>query len=270
MNFRHFFEQQEYDDFVNWLQSQGSDVYDLVKQLSQKPPDHHGGNADFWYIPQSKEFGLKIIRGSNISSTLTQQHNPFGDMNVGQPVASLGNGVQIVKLQQGHPAGPKTSHRKLSDDEKSQDLKAYRDKLFQTAEMPSKAYDNLLQQMIKINQLNHSIDPSKSGNLLIEPGKGFNLVDIGKTERQGYKNNPGEIIVMLMGGNHTFPAIKNPETEKAAQTMIKKVEAAAKKVGIDIVRTSSVDYSYKLAFEPSEPANSMPQSKVSGNGWGEV
>jgi len=246
MNFREWLHlEQNYEELQQWLQQTGTDINSLVQQLSQKPPDFKGGNADFWYIPNSP-FGLRWVRGRQPGS-LAQQEDPFADMNVGQPIANLGQGVQILRVQAGSPAGPVHGVHKLPADQQEKELGVYRKKMLDSAAMPQEAYDQLLQQIVTINQRGYQVDPSKPGNLLIDPGKGFGLVDVNPSE-SGRPNDAGHVIVMLMGGNFHFNKISDPETQQAAQTIIQKVETAAKKVGMPFDKeSSSTDYSYELA-----------------------
>ena len=116
MNFKEWlYLERNYDDLQQWLQQTGTDINTLVQQLSQSPPDFKGGNANFWYIPNSP-FGLRWVRGKQPGS-LAQQEDPFSDMNVGQPIANLGQGVEIVRVQAGSPAGPVGGIHRLSPED---------------------------------------------------------------------------------------------------------------------------------------------------------
>ena len=117
--------------------------------------------------------------------------------------------------------------------------------MIDASNLPQEAYNDLLNKIIILNQRGYSIDPSKSGNLLIDPEKGFNLVDINKSNKS--EDHAGYIIVMLMGGNYYFNKISNPETQEAAKKMIKKVEIASKITGLPLNKDSSTQYSYNLA-----------------------
>jgi len=247
MKFKTWIENQEYEDFSAWLQNQGVDAHTLIDQLSKKPPDHSGGNANFWYIPQSN-FGLRIVRRGNSEKLLPmqKQDDALKDMNVGQPIANLGNGIQILKTQLGSPAGPKHLFHKMKQEEQTKELEIYKNKIFQSSQMPQSAYDALMQQLVVLNQRGYRIDPSKPGNILIDPSKGFNLVDVNKSEN-GSLNNAGDIIVMLMGGNFHYPKISSPEIQQASQIMIKKIEIAAQKANLPLTKGPSVNYSYSLA-----------------------
>jgi len=239
-------EEENYSVFQDWLAQNKTDAASLVKRISQNPPDHKGGNADFWYIPNSP-FGLRIVRGQLNFGTLQPHDNPFGDMNVGQPIANLGKNIQIVRLQSGSPAGPKLGTHKLPAEEQEKELGVYRQKVIDAANMPQEAYNQLLNRIIQLNQKGYNIDPSKAGNLLIDPNKGFNLVDVNKSET-GKGDDAGYIIIMLMGGNFLFNKISNPETQQAARTIIKKVEIASQATGLPLDKNqSSVQYSYSLA-----------------------
>jgi len=235
-----------YSELQQWLAQNKTDAKSLVNDITKNPPDYQGGNANFWYIPNSP-FGVRLIRFSQSEDLeeLQPHDNPFGDMNFGQPIANLGPKIEIVRLQKGRPAGAKRAMNRLPPDDQQKELAIYVQKLIDAANMPQEAYNKLLENIIQLNNKGYQIDPSKPGNLLIDPGEGFNLVDV-NTSTNNKKDNAGFIIVMLMD-NGNFTKISSPETQQAARTIIKKVEIASKLTGLPFPYSSSVEYSYKLA-----------------------
>lgn len=246
MNFKQWLIKEEnYSEFQQWLVQNKIDAKSLVQNITQNLPDHRGGNANFWYIPNSP-FGLRIIRTNKSDIEELQPHdNPFGDMNVGQAIANLGPKIQILRVQKGSPAGAKFGMHKLTPEEQQKELVVYAQKIIDAANIPQEAYNQLLQNIIQLNKKGYNIDPSKPGNLLIDPDKGFNLVDVIKSN--GQPDNAGYIIVMLMN-NYYFNKISSPETQQAARTIIKKVEIASQLTGLPLEKDqSSTRYSYELA-----------------------
>jgi hypothetical protein len=246
MNFKQWLIKEEnYSEFQQWLVQNKIDAKSLVHNISQNPPDHRGGNANFWYIPNSP-FGLRIIRTNQSPIEELQPHdNPLSDMNVGQAIANLGPKIQILRLQKGSPAGVKFGTHKLTPEEQQKEFKTYAQKVIDAANIDQKEYNKLLYEIIKLNKKGYNIDPSKPGNLLIDPGKGFNLVDVIKSN--GRPDNAGYIIVMLMN-NYYFNKISSPEIQQAARTIIKKVEIASQLTGLPLEKDQpSARYSYELA-----------------------
>lgn len=257
---RMFFKQfilaeSDFQSFQQFLQQNRINFPELIARLQAGEPTGRGGNAKFYKIPGS-DFGVRIMhRGFKPDETdaeLTPVHDPFGGENLGQSVAQYGNNVQVVRLQGGTPAG--YPYRPA---DKSKAIQVYRQQIMAAAAIDVKEYIRLFKVIKKLNDDGYVVDPSKSGNLLIDADKGkFNLVDIGKRESEGYRNTAGEIIQMLMD-NYSFSSNKfsrDADMKKAAQEIIRKAEYASEEAGLELADTmSSVDYSYNLAGLRGEP-----------------
>jgi hypothetical protein len=236
-------------EFERWLKQSGHDARGLISSIMKTPPDGQGGNANFWKIPDSP-FGLLVQRAGFKKAGVGQmahQGDPFPGMNLGQAIANFGPNVSIVRLQSGTPAGMKFRYNRLPKEQQQQEVENFRSKLAQAANLPLEAYNKLLSQIVTINQKGYVVDPSKSGNLLVDD-QGFHLVDINPRSQDGYQNNPGEIIVMLLNNFNFAKFFKDDDKAKQyAQVVIGKVESASKSLGIKIDNNGSVEYSYKLA-----------------------
>lgn len=238
----------DFKSFQQWLQDNNISIKDLITNISSNPPDGRGGNANFWIIPNSP-YGLRIVRRNSSSNqpNLQSTDDPFPDENFGQAIAKLSDNITIVKLQQGSPLGLKHGAWRNEEDGLRKEIQSFKAKLIQTASLPVESYVKLIQQLQYINNKGYTMDPSKPGNLLID-NTGFHLVDLNQSN-SGYRNDPGEIIIMAMGGNYYFSQYLSEDQEaiKAAQLVIKKCEQAAAMANTPIKMDSSVDYSYKLA-----------------------
>jgi hypothetical protein len=271
-SFKKFFlVEQNFGEFQRWLQQNHLDMGTLIKQLQQKSPDGHGGNGVFYKIPGTN-FGVKIIRGAAVDKTqqLDAAHDPFSDENLGQPVANFGPNIQILKLQSGVPAGHPYKFDKTPEGQQEAKNR-YLDNLNAAAEMPLEEYVRLFKQIIKINSQGYVLDPSKSGNLLIDKNKKrFNLVDINKSESD-YRNNASEVITMLID-NYNFGKhfTNDPQVKNLAKQIVEKCEKAAELSGLPINKTNSTaKYSYSHAYGPlEEPWKPEPASNKGG--WGQL
>ena len=247
MNFKQFLLEQSFSDLNQWLQQHNTTIQQVVQKLQQKPPDGKGGNADFWAIPNSP-FGIRVPRGKvSQNAVLLNPGDTHPDMNFGQPIGNYGH-IQILKLQSGNPAGMEHGSHNFAPDAQSKAIQNYKNRLEDAAKLPQESYDKLVKQFQYLNEKGYRIDPSKPGNLLIDPIKGFNLVDIAKSS-EGQKNSPNEIIVMLLD-NFNFNKYnlnQDPKYQELAKIIIKKTQIAANNSKIEFGKSGSSDYSMKLA-----------------------
>lgn len=253
MNFKEWLVEQTFGEFEQWLQANHTDIASLIKSLEQNKPDGHGGNAVFYKIPGT-QFGVRIIKGSKGIGSLSKADDPFGDENYGQAIAHYGPNIQILKLQAGVPAG----HPYKYDKDDIEGAKArYLANLEAAAAMPVAEYVRLFSSIQKLNKKGWVIDPSKSGNMLIDRGR-FNLVDINKHEGD-YRNNAGEVVSMLIDNLHFGKYFTNNMRVKGlARSIIEKATEAASATGFPYKKdTSTSQYSHEHGYgpvvEPWEP-----------------
>lgn len=273
----YLFVEENFESFQQYLQKSGMTFPELLQRLQAQQPSGKGGNADFYKIPGT-DFGVRVVRrfsNPDKNPQLQAAHDPHEGENVGQPVAHYGNNVQVLRLQQGKPAGFPYGIKQNDPDEEQKALGVFRQQVLHAAQMPDQEYERLFTQILKLNQRGYVVDPSKSGNLLIDPNTGrFNLVDLNKKEAENkYTNNAGEILLMLMGNYHFSKYFHSDnEMKTAAREIIKKIEAASQKTGLPLNRSnSSVDYSYKLANgEVEPPPEAPPSAPPKTNGWGNL
>lgn len=245
MNFKLFLETQElYSQFTDYLNQQGIQFPELLQQLQSQKPTGTGGNANFYKIPNT-QFGIRVLkRTSNIDEnpTLQPADNPNEDINIGQAIANYGKNVQVLRLQQGTPAGLKHGAWNLKDDDElNQEIANYKNQIKTAAEMPIQSYINLFNDIKKLNAKNFVVDPSKSGNLLIDKDKQkFNIVDMNNMgEKNTYKNSAHEIALMLLDKfwDKHFPTDK--EVQAYATQIHNKIEKAAELTDFPINQNSS-------------------------------
>lgn len=248
-NFKQYLISEEnFNAFQDYLTATNQQFPELLKKLLDSKPTAQGGNANFYRIPNS-EFGVRIVRGLNDPSPeLTPAEDDFGGENLGQPVAHYGKKIQVLRLQHGTPAGMPFRYNQEGGIGIEAGIATFRNQLSTAAEIPQQEYDRLCKIVLDLNSKGYSIDPSKSGNLLIDSQSGkFNFVDINKSES---KNTASDIIAMLMDNYHFSKFLNHdPKMKKFAREIIKKVEIAAQKTGLPIGENSStLDYSRKLSI----------------------
>lgn len=258
ISFKHYLMVEEDVSVLNqYLKQRGLTMPQLIQQLQAGKPSGQGGNSDFYTIPDTN-YGLRVKRrgfkADQGDPQLAAVHNPFGDENHGQAVANFGNNVEVLKLQGGKPAGIK--YRRGSFENTPEDVEEYKQQVLHAAAMPQEEYNRLLKSIVDLNNKGYQVDPSKPGNLLIDPNTGrFNLVDLNKTEKGStYRNTAGEIMTMLIANNpfsqHLY---KDEEMKRAAMQIIKKMEVASQVSGLEMNDYSSTKFSYSLAKGEYEP-----------------
>lgn len=251
--------ENNFETFQNWLQNSGMTFEELLKKLKSGRPDGIGGNAKFYKIPET-EFGIRITSGSwgvpnKEPPKLAPAHDPFEGKNFGQPVAYYGNNVQVLRLQHGIPAGKPYGHDHKNVQAEEKAVQSFRERILDAANMTDSAYEQLMLQIIDLNKKGYVLDPSKSGNLLINSASDeFNIVDVNEL-KSNYRNNGGEIIIMLIN-NYFFAKHQfylEPEMIKAGQEIINKIEKACAKTGLFLKKSSSVEHSYDLVSGHYKP-----------------
>lgn len=262
-NFKQYLISEEnFNAFQDYLTATNQQFPELLQKLLDSKPTAQGGNANFYRIPNS-EFGVRIVRGLNDPSPeLTPAEDDFGGENLGQPVAHYGKKIQVLRLQHGTPAGMPFRYNQEGGIGIEAGIATFRNQLSTAAEIPQQEYDRLCKIVLDLNSKGYSIDPSKSGNLLIDSQSGkFNFVDINKSES---KNTASDIIAMLMDNYHFSKFLNHdPKMKKFAREIIKKVEIAAQKTGLPIGENSStLDYSRKLSIFEELQIKSLVLSKI--------
>jgi hypothetical protein len=137
------------------------------------------------------------------------------------------------------------------------------------ASMSVAEYIRLFKSIMRLNEKGWVIDPSKSGNMLIDKGR-FNLVDINK-QQGNYRNNAGDVINMLIDNYHFGKYFTNDMRVKGlARAIIEKAEGAAKETGFLLNKESpTTKYSYNHAYGPAvEPWK--PEEKGVVKGWDQL
>ena len=247
--------------FVQWIKQTGQNPKEMIQSLMQNPPDHRGGNASFWYIPNSV-FGLLVQRSGFKKAGVGDVSDPgdiFPNLNVGQSIAQFGPNVSIVKIQKGAPSGMKHRYNRLPKEEQSQEAQNYKNKLKQCANMPIEAYHKMFADIKIIMSKGKIIDPSKPGNLLISDN-GFGFVDLNDRT----KKDKGRPDVDLIGGwvLHMFIQYSeirkflkdDPEAIKYASNIVSKITSASKAAGFLNVAKGNEDIYTLVGLDKPAPA----------------
>jgi hypothetical protein len=263
-----FSETHSYEDFLRIARETGQDPEELIRQTLGRDRDQFGGNADFRRLP-GLPYGLRTQRhgwdGAPTDAPLAPVADPFPGENFGQPVAASGRN-QIVKLQAGKPAGFPSVYDKSSEQGVAKARDEFFERLQQAAEMPLDAYVKLMKQIQYINSRGYCVDPSKSGNMLVDPaGQSFNLVDLNKKNDQSPNNTAGEVAVMLMNNFWAAELVGNdPRAKEWLRAIMNNVKKAAQMAGLPMGGSSSLDYSHQLAGVKPDGAGGDWQSHEYG------
>lgn len=243
-------------DRAHQIASSLEDPAALAAASSEETMIGRGGNATVHSIPGEEELVLRVSRRGGFSSgeedvlaRAERVENPFGDMNVGQPLARVG-GATVLLRQRGEPAGMSTSEPAFKREDRDE---VYRARIEAAAQMPQSAYDRVAGDLLRANQLGYTWDPSKSNNILIDRAGGrFGLVDLSpRSPKSGYANTAGEVVSCLVGNTHASRASHlDQDLVGPRREIIRRMMLAADRVGLprgDSPNDSSYRYSLSLA-----------------------
>jgi hypothetical protein len=222
-----------------------------------------GGNASVHEIPGEEDLVLRVLkRGAQADRddpSARRVPNPYGDMNVGQPLASVGHATVLLR-QRGEPAGMSSSDPAYRTPDRD---RVYAQRIHAAASLSQGAYDRVLADLRRANDLGQIWDPSKSNNVLIDVGGDrLGLVDLSPREPGSqYVNSAGELIVALVGNTHAWRAEESLSPEETAgvqrdrERIIRMASIASARAGVPMSHyyrdrpeeDSSLAYSLKLA-----------------------
>jgi len=213
-----------------------------------------GGNGAVYKLDFTDDFVVKVpefATKSPKSGPLQKVDDIMPEANIGQPVAKMGDYL-ILKKQNGFAAGaPDTRSRRAMTPEAAEAV--YARSINESAALPQSAYDELAVMMVQLEKRGLQFDPSKPGNILIDPAaKRFNLVDISPTSSTNPRHHTvSDIIVPLMDNYFTGSVLSDKGVKYRAQLaqIIDKATKAARTASMHPAGAadSSLQYSYKLA-----------------------
>jgi hypothetical protein len=245
-------------DRAHQIASSLADPAFLAAAASQETMIGRGGNATVHAIPGEENLVLRVPHRGGFSSGkesgpagAERVANPFGDMNVGQPLARVG-GATVLLRQGGEPAGMSTSEPAYRREDRDE---VYRSRIEAAARMPQAAYDRVAGDLLRANQIGYIWDPSKSNNILIDAQRGrFGLVDLSPRDPQSsYENTASEVVVCLVGNTHAWKAshlnddLVGPRSEIIRKMMLAADRAVLPRGDSDSPNNSSYRYSLTLA-----------------------
>lgn len=245
----------------------GGDIGGTVARLMQQKPDASGGNARFYRLP-GDQLGMRVVTWHDLPPhrpdyRLRYADDPLEGRNFGQAAATYGPEgradapVQVVWLQHGDPAGAQRS--RISD---PAEVEKYRRKLEAAADFPVDAYSQAMEDMKFLHSKGYSVDPSKSGNLLIDSNAGrLGFVDVAP----GTYRAPGSVIGTMLADNYSFAETlaADPGARSLLRGIVDKTTRAAKETGLPLDDgSSSWAYTQNLSRKdyrrPPPPAPPKP------------
>ncbi|MDD3149248.1 MAG: hypothetical protein PHV68_00285 [Candidatus Gastranaerophilales bacterium] len=161
-----------------------------------------GGEAAIYNIPNMNKYLLRVTLGYNEIDFKNDQTKKIKIMednigkegiNVGQPIAKLGNDIKVILKVPGE-SYHKNGHTDLLMLDYL-DEKDYNNRINLLSKMPLKVYENLVEILVKLNKMGHSIDPAPE-NILIEDFFSINIIDV--NYNSGIKNNCVDVMRALI------------------------------------------------------------------------
>lgn len=210
-----------------------------------------GSNGAVYKLDFTDNFVVKVPEFNTATprlGALEKVEDILPEGNIGQAVAKMGD-FEILKKQEGFAAGaPLYRARKAMGPEQAEAIYAH--SINTSAAMPQQAFDDLATTLMAVEKRGLSFDPSKPGNILIDPvAQRFNLVDVARTKDNTHKVSVSDMICTLMDNYFTGSVLpdKGLSYRPQLQSIIEKANLAARKANMPDIPSSSLDYSYKLA-----------------------
>jgi hypothetical protein len=210
----------------------------LRAAASQETMIGRGGNATVHSILGEDDLVLRVERVGGFSGEesyvlpgASRVANPYGDMNVGQPLARVGRATVLLR-QRGVPAGMTKSEPAYRQEDRD---RVYRARVKLAARMPQEAYDRAAADLLRANGVGMCWDPSKSNNVLIDrQGGRFGLVDLSPCHGT-YRNSAAELIICLVGNTHAEKDIRSTRLLRDdRREIVLRALRAARSVGLPI------------------------------------
>lgn len=240
-----------YSSLIRELKCRGFNEQHIVGAARPENVLGIGGNATVYRIPMLDGFAVRVPhRFGTAKPGLVLEPVPdiLPGVNIGQPVARLGDWT-ILKRQSGVPAGgPLYSERKKMGDEAANHV--YFERVKAASEMPQSAYDDLAATLKLLNERGLNFDPSKPGNILIDvPGKRFNVVDINPAKPGStYRHSVSDMVITLMDNGSAWRVPKSAALQSHYRSIVEKSFKAARAKGLPTDNGgSSLEYSLQLA-----------------------
>ena len=141
-----------------------------------------GAFGRVYSIPDNDGFVLKVNKEveidtfPDIAPKISEVHDPFGSLNVGQPVAKYGDDILVLIRQKGKEHG-------ISFSEKSninpKNIEQYLKNISMMSEVSQQGYNNFALEVKQLKKLGFNLDIWNANNILVN-GDEINLVDIVK------------------------------------------------------------------------------------------
>ena len=235
----------------------------MAAASSQETMIGRGGNATVHAIPGEEELVLRVLKSWREERSAvfpTRVSNPFGDMNVGQPLARVGNATVHLK-QGGEPAGMTYSDPAYKSPDR--DL-VYARRIHDAASLSQDAYDGACSDLMRANELGYEWDPSKSNNILIDVSRDrLGLVDLSpKSAGSTYFNSAGDLIITLVGNTHAYKADESLTQEKAEE--VKQDRARIVQLTVNASARVGLPMSQRFRDRPENESSLLYSLKLSG------
>ncbi|MBR1424884.1 hypothetical protein IJ579_04910 [bacterium] len=208
-----------------------------------------GANGKVFSIPDNPNFVLKVdkkFNPANLDSfvyNIEEINEPFGDLNVGQPIAKYGEEILVLIRQKGKEFGlPFVRKHVLSKRDIQNNIHRYIKNLIKIAEIDQSGYDNFVREIKELQQRGFNIDIWNSNNVLID-GNNINIVDILKLSslRQKFYARMSKMAILRLFIDESplrqmLPYLKPEQKSKIGKhinIISQKISTAMKKEGLN-------------------------------------
>lgn len=175
---------------------------------------------EVYAIPNNENFVIRVLKTKkekflrHATPKLKEIKDRFKDINIGQPIATYGDGIQVLIKQNGKPHG---LFHLLKDENVKSGKDLYIQKVKQLASIPQRNYSKLTDEIKEIRKKGFYMDVWNANNLLID-GNNMNIVDTTHFYNLYYKfvnrvtkKNMLRILVDEKGLNRILPYLSDAD-----------------------------------------------------------
>ncbi len=202
---------------------------------------------DNWVIKVDVNYNYE----DNLSSALTQIPDEFYGYNMGQPIAKIGDNIQILKKIEAKPHSIKnwSEHRRQGLPIEQQDAKAFLKDVKDIAKFPQEAFDEYARKLKLLDDKGYKADSFNPNNYMIDlKNKNLFIIDAYKYAPDEHINSKYDLICPLIdfpNFERFYDVMNSAEKQDyltATKVLTKKCTIAAQKAGLKTTEDVFLDF----------------------------
>ena len=219
---------QSYSDFKRY--DADSNFAAQIKNVITNRDNYisEGALNEVYAIPDNENFVVRVLKKKkekflkHVTPKLKELKDRFAELNVGQPIASYGDGVQVLIRQKGRQYG---LFYLIKDENIKSSKDLYIKNVEQMAAIPQENYSILTDEIMTMRKKGCYIDVWNANNLLVD-GNNLNIVDTNHFYNLYYKyvnrvtkKNLLRLLVDGKGLNDVMPYLNDADKVRLGKSM---------------------------------------------------